>query len=63
MAELKVLPKLSTLIFTGTKGTDAGLVHLRGLNPLTTVGLVDTAVTSDGVKKLRKALPACHVVH
>ena len=44
-----------------TKVTDAGLVHLKGLTNLQSLGLKNTKVTDAGVKKLQAALPKCEI--
>ena len=45
-----------------TQITDAGLVHLKGLTGLQTLGLRGTQVTDQGVADLQKALPNCEIV-
>jgi hypothetical protein len=44
----------------GTKVTAAGLLHLKGLTSLKTLGL-GTKVTDAGVKGLQSALPNCRI--
>jgi hypothetical protein len=46
----------------GSKITDAGLVHLKGLTGLRTLLLTDTRVTDAGVKKFKAALPKCRIL-
>jgi len=53
---------LSRLSLWGTKVTDAGLVHLKGLGNLKALDLSATRVTDDGVKQLQEALPNCAIV-
>jgi len=47
----------------GTKITDAGLSKLKTLKKMRWIGLARSPVTDAGVKKLRKALPGCNVLH
>ena len=47
----------------GTEVTDAGLVHLKGLTQLQTLGLSFTKVIDEGIKKLQEALPNCKIEH
>jgi hypothetical protein len=42
---------------SGTKVTDAGLVHLRVLTKLQNLNLSNTQVTDAGVAELKGALP------
>ena len=51
------------VILRGSKVTDAGLVHLKGLTKLGTLNLTDTKVTAAGVKDLQAALPNCKISH
>jgi hypothetical protein len=48
---------LGRLFLGGPKIIDAGLEHLRGLRNLEWQYVVKTAVTSEGMVKLRLALP------
>jgi hypothetical protein len=41
--------------------TDAGLVHLEGLEKLEALGLKNTQVSDAAVKKFQQALPNCKV--
>ena len=41
--------------------SDAGLVHLKGLTKLKTLGLERTKVTDAGVAELKQALPKCRI--
>ena len=44
-----------------TTWSDAGLVHLKGLNELKRLLLVGTRVTNAGVNDLKEALPNCTI--
>ena len=59
--KLKGLTNLETLVLTGTKITDAGLVHLKGLTKLERLSLYDTKTTPAGIKSLQEALPDCKI--
>jgi hypothetical protein len=48
---------LKELRLAGTRITDAGLAHLRGLKQLEQLDASGTQVTPEGLKKLRAALP------
>ena len=54
--------RLRTLDLSGTRVTDAGLVHLGRLSRLRMLQLTGTTVTAAGVKKLQKALPKCRII-
>jgi hypothetical protein len=41
--------------------TDAGLEHLAGLKNLAQLNLKGTAVTDQGIAKLKAALPNCNI--
>ena len=56
---LSVFDKLQTLFLTGTKVTDAGLVHLKGLTNLSRLGLESTQITDAGLTHLGR-LPKLH---
>jgi hypothetical protein len=57
LASLKTLPNLTYLNLYGTKVTDAGLEHLKGMKFLRNVYVWQTKVTEAGAKKLKAALP------
>ena len=44
-----------------TKITDAGLVHLKGLNRLQPLYLYGSQVTDAGIAELPQALPNCKI--
>ena len=50
-----------TVILSGPKVTDAGLVHLKGMTNLRVLDLAYTKVTDAGVKDLQAALPKCRI--
>jgi Leucine Rich repeat len=52
---------LQFLDLTGTRVTDAGLAHLKGLTQLRELDLSKTRVTKTGLAELRKALPNAFV--
>ena len=61
LAHLKGLRELRDLELIQTKIADADLEHLNLLTRLDSLDLRGTQVTSDGVKKLRRALPECKI--
>jgi hypothetical protein len=61
LAELASLERLRGLNLSGTRITDIGLGHLEGLG-LVHLEVKDTAVTRNGIEKLRMALPSCEIV-
>jgi hypothetical protein len=62
LQQLGGLKKLETLSLSFTSVTDAGLEQLYGLTNLKSVRLLNANnVTTDGVNKLRGALPKCKV--
>jgi hypothetical protein len=52
---------LKDLFLYGTKITDAGLEHLKGLSGLRGLAIWYTKVTDAGVKDLQEALPHCRI--
>ena len=52
---------LRGLRLSGTKVSDAGLEHLKGLRKLQGLYLYNTQVTEEGMKKLRQTLPYCGI--
>jgi hypothetical protein len=50
------------VILRGSKVTDAGLVHLKGLTSLQSLYLQGSKVTAAGVKDLQAALPKCKIL-
>jgi hypothetical protein len=63
LAHLAGLTALERLWLIGTQVTDAGLAHLSRLTALEVLWLDDTQVTDAGVRKLKEALPECHIYH
>jgi Leucine-rich repeat (LRR) protein len=62
LAHFKGLNNISSLNLSDiTKITDAGLANLEGLTKATQILLYRTAVTKEGVDKLKKALPKCFI--
>ena len=57
------MTELRSLFLHGTKITDAGLEHLKGMTELKSLMLIEPKVTDAGVKKLQKALPKCGIFH
>ena len=53
--------KLQYLGIDGTKITDAGLVHLKGLTNLQSLHIGGNKVTDAGVADLQKSLPNCKI--
>jgi len=51
------LTGITGLNLSGTKVTDAGLVHLKGMSRLTKLNVSRTAVTDQGVAEAKKFLP------
>jgi hypothetical protein len=58
--KLSVLP-LRALWLAGTGVTDAAVADLRGLTSLKVLDLGGTAVTADGLRRLKAALPGCNI--
>ena len=57
------LQHLRQLYVPGEKVDDAGLVHLRTLSQVQTLGLFDTSVTGTGLiaLALKQAIPSCAI--
>jgi len=60
LAHLRGLSQLRFLRMNDTGITDAGLAHLAGLD-IRMLQLGGTKVTTRGVKRLKRALPRCHI--
>jgi Leucine-rich repeat (LRR) protein len=56
------MANLEALNLQGTKLTDAGLVHLKGLANLQTLDLKGTQVTDAGVKSLQQQIPKVKII-
>ena len=54
-------PKLEWLDLGGTRVTDTGLKHLKGLTKLKWLDLRGTDVTDEGVNTLQQSLPNCEM--
>jgi hypothetical protein len=54
---MEAFPYLETLVLQGPKVTDAGLMHLGGLNQIKRLVLIETLVTGKGKSELLRALP------
>ena len=61
LAQLAVLKELTSLIIDAPRITDVGLILLEELPNLTRVDLISTRVTTEGVDRLRAALPKCDI--
>ena len=57
------MTKFSDLCLIGTRVTDAGIVHLKGLAGLTFLALHETQVTDAAIKELQLALPGLKIYH
>jgi hypothetical protein len=55
------LSRLERLTLNRTFVTDTGLTHLRSLNELRQLELIETQVTPAGIAKLKQALPKCQI--
>jgi len=63
LRHLKELTKLHALAFSGARQiTDAGVVHLKGLESLKRLDLHGTGVTNAGERELQSALSSCLIV-
>jgi hypothetical protein len=61
LEHFKGLDNFSSLSLSETKVTDAGLAKLEGLTKATRIALYRTAVTKQGVDKLKKVLTKCAI--
>ena len=59
--ELSESKSLSSLSLYGTKTTDASVPHLSRIQSLKHLGIGQTALTAEGVKRLTTALPQCFI--
>ncbi len=57
------LPRLKYLALDRTRVTDAGVPVLEVIDSLRFLDLQETWITADGVKRLKRALPECRIVH
>ncbi|MBS1993529.1 MAG: hypothetical protein JSS83_23605 [Cyanobacteria bacterium SZAS LIN-3] len=60
IAKLKAFKNLTYLNLSDTKVTENGVMQLKGL-PLTTLKLLNTAVTQLSLPRLKKAFPGCSI--
>jgi Leucine-rich repeat (LRR) protein len=64
LKNLEDLKRLESLNLASTPISDAGLEHLKGLTALRTLDLSNVSdVTEEGIQKLKKSLPECHIKH
>ena len=59
---LTALPKLKHLVLVGAGLTDECLEYIAGMSTLTSVNVVDTQLTDDGIRFLKRALPNCEFI-
>jgi hypothetical protein len=50
-------------MLASTRVTDAGLVHLKELNNLSSLDLRNDQVTKAGINELKRALPSLRIIH
>lgn len=62
LAFIQKLSRLERLDLQSTDLTDAGVDSIKGFHNLRTLNLQGTKVTTDGARRLREALPNCHVM-
>jgi len=60
---LAAFPNLKFLYLYDTRISDVASVHLRNLSNLAVLDLTATDITTQGLAKLREALPDCNIVH
>jgi hypothetical protein len=64
LKNLEGLSRLESLNLASTPIGDAGLEHLKGLTKLRALDLSNVSdVTEEGIQKLKKSLPECHIKH
>lgn len=56
---LPLANKLESLDIRSTSVSDDGIAHLKRLPRLTLLRLEDSAISTDGIDEIRKALPSC----
>ena len=65
MPKFEAMRNLKSLSLAGTKITDAGLEHLKGLTQLRSLWLGREVrpeqVTPEGIRRLQRALPNCKI--
>jgi hypothetical protein len=61
LAHLRGMTSLGLLELRGTRITDVCVVLLATLTGLTELDVSETRVTSDGVARLKAALPKCQI--
>ncbi|MCX7425435.1 MAG: hypothetical protein NTW96_07400, partial [Planctomycetia bacterium] len=61
LKHLARLPSLISLELGDTELTDRALADLRGMTRLEYLGVSGTRMTSEGVKRLREALPTTRI--
>jgi hypothetical protein len=62
MEYLKGMTRLQQfLVLNGTKITDAGLEHVKGMTRLQMLAVVGTQVTDVGMQKLKESLPTLKI--
>ena len=59
---LTALTELKHLVLIGSGVTDASLEYFSAMSMLTTLNVVDTQLTEEGIRSLKRALPNCEVV-
>jgi hypothetical protein len=59
---LSALPALRNLNLEGTKVTDAGLEHLKGMTSLEQLGVLGTGVTKEGEAAIRQSIKGLTII-